>query len=172
VVSGSSGELFPPNDPQRGADFLDDDEPYWDAMQASAWLHGAAWHWSAWKEKPAVRYDEETGEESPAVWDHDHCHFCNEMAFSERYDDDLREGWLSWSPTEPPPKVGSGKYPVNPLWRGRPLYDTWVCPDCFERLRGEFDWVVTGPGGRPNSPSTVSTNADGDITGIPISFTS
>jgi hypothetical protein len=64
------------------------------------------------------------------------------VRFSERYDNDLREGWLNWSPTEPPAKSGSGKYPVDPVLEGQPMYDTWVCPDCFERLRERFEWVV------------------------------
>ena len=142
-MSDSFGELIPPDDPRfRGADSLDDDEPYWDPVQASEHLRGAEWRWSVWKEKSAISYDAQTGAESPAVWDHDHCHFCHETAFSERYDGDLREGWLSWSPAEPRPMEQTAKYPVDPLWRGKPAYDTWVCPACFERLREHFEWVV------------------------------
>jgi hypothetical protein len=127
-VKDSFPELIPPDDPRfRGADSLDDDEPYFDPVQSSEHLRGAEWRWSVWKEKPASNYDAHTGEESPAVWDHDHCHFCYETAFSERYDTDLREGWLNWSPTEArEPMEQSAKYPVDPLRQGQPMYDTWV----------------------------------------------
>lgn len=124
---------------------MDDEEFEFDPVKASEWLRGAEFRWARWREKPAIQYDAATGVESPAVWDHDHCPFCHENAFSERYDD-FREGWLHWGPLgEPiPPKDQTGKYPVYRLdQNGEPLYDTWVCPDCFERLREHFDWVVT-----------------------------
>jgi hypothetical protein len=143
-VKGSSGELIPPDDPRSlDGDSLEEEEADldWERMR-SEHLRGAEWYWSAWKEKPAVNYDAETGEESPAVWDHDHCHFCYEASFSERYDDDLREGWLSWGPPVDRPRDFSGKYAVDPLRNGKPMYDTWVCPACFERLRVNLDWVV------------------------------
>jgi hypothetical protein len=132
----------PEHSHRRKGDSLEGDNPHWDPVEASEWLRGAKWRWSTWKEKPAIIYDAQTGEISSAVWDHDHCHFCNETAFSQRYDGDLREGWRSWSPARPRTLRGSGKYCVDPLWRGKPTYDTWVCPDCFERLRADFEWIV------------------------------
>jgi hypothetical protein len=151
AVKDSFPELIPPDDPRfRGSDSLDDDEPYFDPVQASEHLRGAEWRWSVWKEKPAINYDADTGEGSPAVWDHDHCHFCYETAFSERYDTDLREGWLNWSPIEArEPMEQSAKYPVGLVREGQPMYDTWVCPDCFERLRRHFECAVSAPDETP-----------------------
>jgi hypothetical protein len=126
-------ELIPPDDPRfEGAQFLSDAARLHHVVENSPQLIGAKWHWAVWKEQEAVEYDPRTKEETPAVWDHDHCHFCYETAFSERYDDDLREGWTTTGPAGAPTEEQQPEY-------------HWVCPDCFERYRDPFAWTVETP---------------------------
>jgi hypothetical protein len=126
-------ELISPDDPRfEGAQFLSDDARLQHVVKNSPHLRGTKWHWAVWKERETVEYDPRTNEETPAVWDHDHCHFCCETAFSERHDDDLREGWTTMGP------AGA------PIQEQQPEYH-WVCPDCFERYRDSFAWTVATP---------------------------
>jgi hypothetical protein len=128
-VSGRE-ELIPPNDPRfEGAQFISDEARRSYTVERSPYLHGAVWRWAQWNERPATRYNPETGEESDDVWDHDHCHFCHKTAFSERYEHDLREGWTTAGP------MG------QPASERQPDYH-WVCPTCFERLREQFKWTT------------------------------
>ena len=123
-------ELIPPDDPRfEGAEFLNEDARLWHVIEGSEYLRGKQWHWAVWREHPTVRYDPTTGETTPSVWDHDHCHFCYEVRFSERYEGDRRDGWTT---------SGPGGVPED---EHRPEYH-WVCPDCFERYREVFGWTV------------------------------
>ena len=129
-VSDPNEEVIPPDDPRfEGAEFLNDDARRWHVVENSGYLRGARWRWAPWGEREAVEYDPQTGEERAAVWDHDHCHFCYDSAFSERYEDDLREGWTTSGPAGLP---GSEQQPDY----------HWVCPDCFELYREQFGWTV------------------------------
>lgn len=100
------------------------------------YLRGARWRWSRWREREAVEYDPKTGEESAAGEDYDLCHFCHDVAFSERYDGDLREGWTTSGP------AGS------PAAEQLPDYH-WICPACFDRfsrpVRLDGRSAVVGP---------------------------
>jgi hypothetical protein len=96
--------------------------------QQATWLHGVRWRWATWKERPAVFTDAKTGEQTPTVWDHDHCEICHQ-GFSERYDDDLREGWTMPGPAGLP----------EAEWQ--PDYH-WLCPRCFEQYRERLRWSV------------------------------
>jgi hypothetical protein len=126
----SGDEFIPPDDPRfEGAQFLDDDARLWHVVRDSDHLRGVRWRWSVWREREAVEQDPATGHERAAVWDHDHCHFCYDTAFSERYDGDLREGWTASGPAGLPAADQQPEY-------------HWVCPQCFERFREPFGWTV------------------------------
>jgi hypothetical protein len=100
------------------------------ALEVSGYLNGTRWRWATWRERPATSYDPSTGVEEPAVWDHDHCHFCYHTDFSERYENDLREGWLTTDTSGLPPEDHI------------PGYQFWVCPECFERHRDHYRWTI------------------------------
>ena len=135
-MADASEALIPPTDPRfEGAEFLNDQARLWQVVESSGHLRGARWRWSTWRECQATEHDPSTGEEVPAVWDHDHCHFCHDAAFSERYDGDLREGWTSGGQAGLPPADQQAEY-------------HWVCPSCFEQYRDAFDWTTEGPGPR------------------------
>ena len=126
-------DLIPPDDPRfEGAQFISREARLWHTVEQSSYLRGATWHWAEWKERSATAYDPKTGEEWPEIWDHDHCHFCYDTAFSERYEDDLREGWTTSGPRGAPSNEWQPNY-------------HWVCPSCFERFREQFDWKTTAP---------------------------
>lgn len=135
-------ELVPPDDPRfEGAQFISNEARIAWAAENSGELRGATWHWAVWRETSTVSYNAKTGTETEAVWDHDHCHFCYQNAFSERYDDDLREGWTTDGPAGAPQE------------EQRPNYH-WVCPECFERFRATFDWSVAPPSERGGGASS------------------
>jgi hypothetical protein len=59
---------------------------------------------------------------------HIHCDLCRYMKFSENPDyGHLREGWTGIG--HPGGLEGAG----------------WLCPECFERYRGQFGWTVEEP---------------------------
>lgn len=130
TVNDWRDELIPPDDPRfQGAQFLNEDSRLWHTAQNSDYLRGKTWHWATWRERETVEYNPKTGEERPAVWDHDHCHFCYDTAFSVQWDDDLREGWTTAGPAGLPEEEQQPEY-------------HWVCPECFERFRAQFEWSV------------------------------
>jgi hypothetical protein len=123
-------ELIPPDDPLfEGAEFLSVEARLQHVVNASEHLRGVRWRWAAWREREVVEHDSRTGEESTAIWDHDHCHFCYDTAFSERYEGDLREGWTNERTGRAPPCEQEEAY-------------HWVCPACFERHRESFGWTI------------------------------
>lgn len=127
---GRHEELIPPDDPRfEGAQFISADARIAYTVEQSSFLQAAVWHWAEWKERPATAYDPTTGEEWLEVWDHDHCHFCYDTAFSERYDNDLREGWTTAGPRGGTPEEQMPNY-------------HWVCPPCFEQYRRQFGWTT------------------------------
>jgi hypothetical protein len=130
MSDGHFDDLVPPDHPGFVGEKLTQEELYAYTVESSPYLHGTTWRWARWRERAAVSYDPKTGEETPDVWDHDHCHFCYQTAFSERYDGDLREGWTTSGP--------AGK----PVSEQQPNYH-WVCPQCFVQLRERFQWKVS-----------------------------
>jgi len=126
-------EMIPPDDPRfEGAQFISDNAMKKYIVDRSGFLVGAHWRWETWRERPAVavgnsvipldphRIDVDASSGAPAVWDHDHCEFCYEAAFSERYPDDLREGWTTTG-------------------------QIWLCNDCFTEYRDRFRWTWAEP---------------------------
>jgi hypothetical protein len=103
-------------------------------------LRGAVWRWKRWIESAAVLYDAK-GEGEAAVWDHDHCRFCN--ARFSAYEGTLHEGWASPATRSDesgnPPYVPPGYMLEAPIDDG----DLWVCGDCFERYRTPLNWTTT-----------------------------
>lgn len=95
------------------------------------YLVGAEWRWARWSE-----YDDPIPDASAQGGirvehqDHDHCTICYEKAFSERYVDDLREGWTTGGP-----RARQAGTPRDEYY--------WVCPDCFEAFRDELEWTST-----------------------------
>jgi len=61
--------------------------------------------------------------------DHDHCSVCYEVAFSERFEGDLREGWAT--------PVPSKRNVDSP----RDEYE-WVCPACFAEQHERLEWAI------------------------------
>jgi hypothetical protein len=51
-------------------------------------------------------------------WDHDHCEFCWEPLVEDDCQDELSEGFTT------------------------PDQNRWVCPQCFEDFKHQFDWVM------------------------------
>jgi hypothetical protein len=130
--SGSQpDDLIPPDDPRfEGAEFISEIAGIEHKILTATWLRGACWRWAAWKERPAVFTDAKTGEQTPTVWDHDHCELCH-LGFSERYEHGLREGWTMPGPAGLP----------DSEWK--PNYH-WLCPDCFEQYRERLGWTSKG----------------------------
>jgi hypothetical protein len=121
-------ELIPPDDPRfEGAEYISAWALIEDTLRSATWLNDKTWRWETWAERPAVWIDSKTGEESPTVWDHDHCEVCHQ-GFSERYDDDLREGWTIPGPAGLPES------------RRKPNYH-WLCPDCFDQYADRMGWT-------------------------------
>lgn len=122
--------------PDEDADYEEEEEEEeWDIVEVSEGLRGVQWSWTRWYPLPSRVYDPETGESKPGFWTHDHCHFCNDRVFGEIDDRYLREGWLY---RDPWPLDD----PDRPRPPGVPYYNVWVCPECFERLKGHFEWTV------------------------------
>ena len=129
-MSDPEGELIPPGEARfEGAEFIDDAARRWHVVEGSDYLRGARWRWETWRERPAAERDPKTGETGDAVWDHDHCHFCYLVRFSERGEGARRDGWATDGPAG------------LPAAEQQPAYH-WVCPECFGRYRDEFGWTV------------------------------
>ena len=121
-------DLIPPDDPRfEGVQFISEGAMIEYKIQQATWLQGVRWHWATWKERPAVFIDAKTGAETPTVWGHDHCEICHQ-GFSERYDDDLREGWAMPGP------AGLAEAEWKPNYH-------WLCPNCFEQYRERLRWT-------------------------------
>ncbi len=121
--------MIPPDDPRfEGAQFISAEAQTKYIVDRSDSLVGAHWRWETWRDRRAVRVgntvtpldpnqtDVDASSGTPTVWDHDHCEFCHEAAFSERYPDDLRAGWTTSGPI-------------------------WLCNDCFTEHRDRFRWT-------------------------------
>ena len=84
---------------------------------------GQTWRWRTWREYPVIEYDVESGEETVVPCTHENCMVCFYTRFAERYADDLSEGWTRTD------EDGD---------------DWWVCPDCFDLLREQYEWAAEG----------------------------
>jgi hypothetical protein len=124
-------DLIPPDDPRfEGARFISNNAMIEHKIQTWPSLRGACWRRAVWRERSAVFTDRKTGEQTPTVWDHDHCEICHQ-GFSERYADDLREGWAMPGPAGLP----------TAEWQ--PDYH-WLCPRCYEQYRERLGWTSEG----------------------------
>ena len=76
------------------------------------WLHETFWRWQSYR-RPSLQ------------WNHEHCLFCSQLIAEPSYRSPnvLHEAWTTTF--------------LHP--EGDPGYE-WVCPSCFEQLRGVFAW--------------------------------